>query len=74
MQAVRYEGGMTQMTKRWLNARAADVRNHWTAQERRQRAKAGEVRVRELLDKLGLIDVGAAPAWATPATVRVQQR
>jgi hypothetical protein len=66
------------MTKRWLNARAADIRDHWTAQERRQRAKAGEVRVRELLGTLGLINAGATPAWATlsakPATVRVHQR
>ena len=73
------------MSKRWLKTRVADVREHWSATERRQRALAGQARVGELLAKLGLtsngdqsLDVGQSP-WAmasmrnvVPAPVRTR--
>ena len=54
------------MSQKWVKDRAADVRTTWTYHERRQRAIAGEVRCRELLARLGLLNpyriLSAAPS------------
>jgi hypothetical protein len=42
------------MTQHWIQARAASIRGHWSANERRARAEAARHRFGELLVELGM--------------------